>query len=190
MPEGYTAAMALRQPLPTPPHEPQPLTVDDWFAMPDDGRQYELFEGVLILVTPPGRRHQDILRRLIVTFDRLTAAHGGYVGFAPMGVALAARFGLEPDLVYVAPGREDVLTDRGVEGIPDLVVEVLSPSTQAFDRGTKLRTYLELGVPEVWIVDPEARTVSVHHPGGEAATVAFGERIPSTVIDAGAAGLA
>jgi Uma2 family endonuclease len=101
---------------------------------------------------------------------------------------LSERVGFEPDLVYVAPGREEILTERGVEGVPNIVVEVLSPSTKAFDLGTKVRTYREHGVPEVWLVDLESRTVSVRWPDGEA-QVAFGEDVPSRLVEIGPAGL-
>lgn len=164
------------------------LTVDDWFALPDDGRQYELYEGRLLLAASPTRSQQDALAAIFVRVYLLVQQQGGYAGMAPLGVALSEHVGFEPDIVYVAPGRDEILTDRGVEGVPDMVVEVLSPSTRAFDRQTKLRTYLEHGVREVWLVDLEARTVTLHWPDGQA-SAPFGEPIPSRIIDIGPAGL-
>jgi Uma2 family endonuclease len=164
------------------------LTVEEWFALPDDGRQYELYEGRLLLVASPTRSHQDALGNIFVAFKLFTREAGGYVGIAPLGVALSQFVGFEPDLVYVVAGREDVLTERGVEGVPDIVVEVLSPSTSAFDRGTKLRTYRDHGVREVWLVDLDARTVGVVTADGESHT-RFGEPIPSRIVGIGPAGL-
>ena len=165
------------------------LTVDDWWALPEDGRQYELLDGMLTLMPTPSRRHQDIALDLAVQLKRTVQADGGYVGMAPLGVALTAKIGFEPDLVYVSPGREGILSERGVEGVPDIVVEIASPATQSYDRDRKLPIYLALGVGEVWLVDPKAATVTVHTADGQH-TVAFGERIPSAIVDIGAGGLA
>ncbi len=165
-----------------------PLTTEEWWTLPDDGRQYELLDGVLFVVPPPTLLHQKLTLRLASRLDQLTLQHGGFAGIAPLGTALSASIGFEPDIVYVVPGREAILSDRGVEGVPDLVVEVLSPSTRAFDLAHKLPIYLAVGVSEVWIVDPVARTVTVHRAAG-AASVAFGERIPSSVVNIGDGGL-
>jgi Uma2 family endonuclease len=181
--------MALRQPLPQLPATDQRLTVDEWFTLPDDGSQYELFEGVLCRMAPPSRRHQDITLDLAARMRAATRREGGYAGVAPLGVALESRLGFLPDVVYVAPGREGLLSDRGVEGAPDIVVEVLSPSTEAFDRGTKLRTYFARGVKEVWLVDPRARLTAVHRSVRVHRDAAFGEDIPSSLIAIGDGGL-
>ena len=164
------------------------LTVDDWWTLPEDGRQYELLDGMLTLMPTPSRRHQDLAFKLAIQLQGVVDRAGGYVGMAPLGTALSAKIGFEPDIVYVAPGREEILSERGVEGIPDIVVEVASPSTQTYDRVRKLPIYLALGVREVWLVDPNAATVTVHAAAGER-TVSFGEPIPSTLVDVGAAGL-
>jgi Uma2 family endonuclease len=166
------------------------LTIEDWFSMPDDGKQYELFEGKLVLMTAPGKRHQRILKKIIASFDRYEDEHGGFAVMAPFGVGLSEQMGFEPDAVYVTPAREEIVSDRGVEGVPDIVVEVLSPSTRRYDLRTKLRTYLEHGVSEVWIVDPDDCTTAVHRPGEPPVSAPFGERIPSTLVDLGDAGLA
>lgn len=157
--------------------------------MPDDGNQYELLEGVLRFVTPPGRLHQEIMVKMVFVLEGLATQYGGYVAIAPFAVMLSRHNGFEPDIMYIAPGRDFTLSDRGLEGAPDLVVEVASPSTRYFDRTVKLRVYLESGVREVWLVDPQSSTVTVHHPGRAPTVVPFGEPIPSTVVDAGDAGL-
>lgn len=183
--------MALRKPRPH-LHPPDPvaeaLTVDDWFAMPEDGNRYELFEGVLIRMSPPMRHHQDVVGLLSVALHAAATSSGGYAAVGPLGVVLARRIGFLPDIVYVSAEHRDRLSDRGIEAAPDVVVEVGSPSTGTFDRGTKLRTYLEHGVAEVWLVDPSERVVEVV----TAATrqrVAFGEAIPSAIVRVGDAGL-
>ena len=78
---------------------------------------------------------------------------------APFGVILAGLNGVQPDLVYVSNERREILTDQGVSGAPDLVVEILSPSTRSRDLGIKLRAYQAAGVPNYWIADPRAKTI-------------------------------
>ena len=68
---------------------------------------------------------------------------------------------MEPDVLFVRKDRLDILSDRGAEAAPDLVAEILSPSTAVRDRGIKLERYRHFGVPEYWIVDPDARAIDV-----------------------------
>lgn len=78
---------------------------------------------------------------------------------APFGVIFSGISGVQPDLVFVSNEREEIFTDQGARGAPDLVVEILSPSTRSRDRGIKLRQYEAAGVRYYWIVDPRARTI-------------------------------
>jgi Uma2 family endonuclease len=71
---------------------------------------------------------------------------------------------LEPDLVFVQRGRESILRERGVEGAPDLVVEVISPSTASRDRKQKRETYARFGVAQYWVVDPSKRRIEAYRP--------------------------
>ena len=87
-------------------------------------------------------------------------AHGlGEVYVAPFDVILDPRTTVEPDLVFVAGERLDIIAERGVEGAPDLLVEVLSPGTARRDRVRKLNAYSRHGVRHYWLIDPEAKTV-------------------------------
>ncbi len=103
------------------------------------------------------------------------------------GLALARDTGYEPDVLYLTRERMGLRTRRGVEGAPDIVVEVLSPRTRRYDLGTKLPNYLAHGVTEVWIIDPAAQTVAVHRVNEEPEVVTFGQPIPSRVVDVGTA---
>ena len=85
----------------------------------------------------------------------------GNVFPAPLDVLFAEGDYLQPDILFVRSDRTHLMTDRGVEGPPDLVVEVLSPSTASRDRGMKLERYRFYGVPEYWIIDPDERTMEV-----------------------------
>lgn len=175
---------------PSPTVEPPgfaPLTVDDWFNLPDSPERYELSEGMLILAPSPDSQHQDIAGTVHYSLMMVAWPEGGWAMAAPTGLSLANDTGYEPDVLYLTKARMGLRTRRGVEGAPDIVVEVLSPRTRRYDVGTKLPKYLAHGVTEVWIIDPEAQTVSVHRNGEDPATVAFGEHIPSRVVNVGSA---
>jgi Uma2 family endonuclease len=166
------------------------LTIDDWFTRPDVPERSELYQGVLIVAPPPDPRHQIAVSEILGALLALSHKVDGLAVVAPTGVALASDIGFEPDVLYLSPEHTHYLKQRGVEGPPDIVVEVASPGTRRFDRLTKLPTYLEYGVREVWIVDPETRTVEVHEPGlAEPRTARFGEPIPSRIVDIGSASL-
>jgi Uma2 family endonuclease len=130
----------------------------DIWDTPDDGKRYEVIDGQLYVTPPPVLEHQGaagVLYLYIGPYVRQRQL--GRVYIAPVGVVLDDENGLQPDLVYVSRERLEILSRRGIEGAPDLVVEILSPSTRARDRGIKLRRYAASGVPHYWIVDPRSR---------------------------------
>ena len=164
------------------------LTVDDWFSSDDVPARSELFQGVLIVAPAPDLDHQAATTRIGSSLLAVADREGGLALVAPTGVALAGDIGFEPDVLYLTTERMQLASRRGVDGPPDIVVEVTSPGTRRFDRLSNLPTYLEHGVREVWIVDPETRTVEVHEPGLESPrTARFGEPIPSRILDVGTA---
>ena len=81
---------------------------------------------------------------------------------APIGVKLDDSNGVQPDIVYVSNERREIIKERGIEGAPDLVVEVLSPSTEARDRGVKLRRYAAAGVTQYWLLAPRTRSLEAY----------------------------
>lgn len=128
---------------------------DIWDA-PDNGKRYEVIDGELCVSSPPDWKHQLTLNNLNVRVTVWVQARRlGYVVTAPTGVVLDDENGVQPDLLFVSNERAQIITRRGVEGAPDLVVEVLSPSTERRDRGLKLHRYAKAGVPHYWILDPE-----------------------------------
>jgi Uma2 family endonuclease len=139
------------------PLPPGPLTVADLEGFPDDGHRYELVDGVLVVSPAPSRLHQRaVARLLILLYD---AAPPEYEAFtAPFAVhpepgpASAQRIELQPDVLV---GADAVLTDRDLAGAPLLAVEVLSPSTQLFDRNLKGAAYERMGCAYFWLVDPQ-----------------------------------
>src|ERR1700675_2209303 len=136
------------------------LTYSDYAALPDDGRRYELHRGELSAIPTPGTRHQ---RALIALGSRIyghVRSRGlGEVLVAPTDCILSNVTVVQPDILYVATDRQAITSERGIEGAPTLVVEVLSPSTARLDRDRKMKLYAEHGVPYYWIVDPETRSI-------------------------------
>lgn len=129
------------------------FTYDDYAAY-DDGQRYELVDGKMELMSPgPSVSHQLISSELQ---DIIKQSCGKWyiVLDAPIDLILSDTEVRQPDLVLVSRGRMDILAQRGIIGIPDLVVEILSPSTRKRDKLDKLKSYAKHHIPEYWILDP------------------------------------
>ena len=141
------------------------LTYTDYCATPDDER-YELLGGNLMMVPAPNMKHQKVLLTLARKLGDFTEEHRlGNVYVAPCDVVLSDTDVVQPDVLFISRAREHILTDDNVRGAPDLVIEILSPSTAERDLGYKHDLYGRHGVLEYWIVDPMAETVAVHRQG-------------------------
>jgi Uma2 family endonuclease len=126
------------------------------------GTRYEVIDHELYVTPSPGRRHQRIVTDLVTILNGFVRASGlGHVFVSPFDVLFAEGDYLEPDILFVGKGRAGIVTERAVEGAPDLVIEVLSPSTAVRDRGIKLERYRKYGVSEYWVVDIDARSVEI-----------------------------
>jgi Uma2 family endonuclease len=136
-------------------------TVADYMTTPDDKR-YQLLDGDLILAPSPSDRHQSIVGHLHVALYQFINSNGlGRVRLAPLDVFLTDHDVAQPDILYVSDGRSNIFIEGKIQGAPDLVVEILSPSTQGHDRGYKQTLYAQHGVREYWLVDPDSETVEV-----------------------------
>lgn len=155
----------LEQPPPTVPRRPGPYRRADYAALPDEPR-CELIFGRFYLSPSPVRIHQFLVMRIWRVLDDAARAVGGEALVAPMDVHLAEHTVAQPDVLYVSPERQEIL-QTWIEGAPDLLVEVLSPSTARMDRLLKLNRYAGAGVREYWLVDPAARTIEFLVNGGE-----------------------
>jgi len=153
----------LAEERPWPPPQGQ-WTYQDYLRLPDDGTQYEIIKGVLYMVPAPTTAHQRASRNLEFQMWEFVRRHGlGDVFYAPTDVYLPGQeTPVQPDLLFVAVGRAGIIQKRGVEGTPDLVVEIISPRTWWQDRRVKLPLYEETGVPECWIVDPDQGVIEVY----------------------------
>jgi len=139
------------------------FTWQDVLIAPDDGNRYEAIDGALYVTPPPKFEHQWVSHRLAVALDRILVAPGhGIVVAAPVGVEFPdTEEGVQPDLLFVSNERAGIIRRGWLRGAPDLVVEILSPSTAGRDRGKKLDLYRRHGVGEYWIADRERRVVEV-----------------------------
>jgi Uma2 family endonuclease len=139
------------------------ITWQDAQLMPEDGKRYEAIDGELYVTPAPSRRHQWVSGNLERALCRLLQDPGhGWVYHAPIGVEFPeTEEGAQPDIIFVSKARAEILVDEGIRGVPDLVVEIRSPSTAERDRTIKRKLYQRQGVAQYWIVDPDADAVEV-----------------------------
>ncbi len=137
------------------------LTYEDYCRMPA-GERYELVEGELRVVPSPTVFHQELSKRLQFLLIRwVEERHLGKVYNAPIDVLLSEHNVVQPDLLCVLREKLEIIRKANIQGAPDLVVEILSPSTEEWDRVTKRQVYAKFGVRELWFVDPAGRSVEV-----------------------------
>lgn len=138
------------------------LTYEDYLLLPEDGRRHEILNGVHVVSATPVPLHQDAVLELswwIYSF--LRRRDRGKLFVAPMGVILAKHDFVVPDLFFLSREKLDLIGAKNIEGVPDLVIEVLSPSTRRIDLGLKRARYERLGVGEYWVLDPAERTAEI-----------------------------
>ena len=145
------------------------FTYEDYRNTPADKR-YELLEGELVMAPAPRIPHQRVAVELGTRLHTFVKDRGlGEILFAPCDVLLSNTDVVQPDLLFVSRERSDILLGGdNVRGAPDLVIEILSPSTSGLDRTLKRRLYARYGVREYWLVDPDAKTVAILLMGQDA----------------------
>ena len=152
--------MALARPTP----KTGSWTYEDLLALPDDGKRYEIIDGELFEVSGATTRHGGTIVNLIALLAPFVQVLRGRLHTAPTDVFFPAANPVQPDLLVVLPGGSTYRSERGIEGIPDLIVEVLSPSTRTHDTVVKRALYERAGLREYWLADPAAETVEVLVP--------------------------
>ena len=137
-------------------------TEELYFSLPEAHRIVELSEGRLVMPPHPTRTHQEVLKRLFLALNTFVESRGlGTVFLAPLPVRLWPGKIREPDIFFIAREHQDRIGERFC-GVPDLVIEITSPSTLRTDRVEKFVEYARAGVQEYWIVDPAQRSVEVY----------------------------
>lgn len=137
------------------------LTYADYLATPEDKR-YELLDGELLMLPAPDELYQRTQAELGYNVMAFVKTRGlGRVYFSPTDVVLSDVDVVQPCLLFVSNDRLDILTAAGVQGAPDLVVEILSPGTAERDKGYKRALYAQHGVKEYWLVGTDAGTITV-----------------------------
>lgn len=139
-------------------------TYNDYLRLPDDGRRYEIIEGVLYVTNAPSYDHQYVVNEI----------HGElrqYVKAKQLGVVLTAPFEVhlpgitqpvQPDILFIAAALQPSPGAKFFSGVPDLIVEVLSPSSYRLDQFVKFDAYERAGVKEYWLANPKTRTITVY----------------------------
>jgi Uma2 family endonuclease len=140
------------------------LTYEDYLYFPDDGKRHELIDGEHYVTPAPNLKHQtSVLNLSFFLVGFLRSRELGRIWTAPVDVMLSDHDVVQPDLVFLSRERMKLAADGAkVKGAPDLVVEVLSPSTRRTDAITKRHLYEKYGVREYWLVDPELETIEVY----------------------------
>ncbi len=163
------------------------MTAEEYFQLPEGPPHFQLIDGDLYMSPSPRRYHQRISMHLSGLLYAFVEEHSiGELYAAPSDVQLADDTVVEPDLYFVSHARAHILTEQGTHGAPDLVVEILSPSTAKLDVGRKREIYAASGVTEMWVVVPEKRVIEVYRFAENAAlpvaTVAVGEVLRSPLF--------
>lgn len=154
-------------------------TFSDLENLPDDGKCYEIIDGVLYMVTAPSPRHQGVVTMLIELLGGPARRQKiAYTYSSPIGVFMPGCDPVEPDLVMVRMERASIIDPlKRIYGVSDFLVEIISPGSRNYDEGVKLQAYARCGVPEYAVIDPAERVLRLYHlesPGVYSAPQQFG----------------
>lgn len=155
--------MHVRETAKTYPSEKKSYTYEDYLELPDDRNRYEILDGELIMTPSPVTVHQRVIRKLSTRLNSFVEKHKlGEVFWAPYDVVLTNTNVVEPDILFVANANKKIVTSTNIKGAPDLIIEVLSPTTAYYDLIEKKELYEKFGVKEYWIVDPKKQWVEIY----------------------------
>ena len=149
-----------REAMPLSPESAAKLTYEDFLQFPEDGKRHELIDGVHYVNAAPVPYHQLLSGRLFAElYLQIAKTRIGTVFAAPIDVELSRHDVVEPDLLVISAENSRIIGAQRIQGAPDLVVEILSPSTSSYDRRQKFDLYERARISEYWIVDPESSTI-------------------------------
>ena len=139
---------------------PVKLTYDQYVLFPNDGNRHEIIDGRHYMNAAPNPRHQAVSRHIqFQLYEQIELKGFGEVINSPIDLQFSECDVVQPDILVVLKPNP-IITPTKIKGVPDLVIEILSPSTRRHDQDLKKRLYEQAQVPEYWIVDPEAETVA------------------------------
>jgi len=144
------------------------LTYQDYLDLPDDGQRYEIIEGELYVSPAPNIKHQRVSARLTYVLtahsvrDRL-----GEVFTAPIDVKFADPSTVQPDILYISRERQGIITEQNIQGAPDLVIEIISPSSTRMDQEIKRDLYAKYGVRYYWLAHPQDQWLRAYELGAD-----------------------
>lgn len=140
-----------------------PITYHEYVLLPQDRNRYEVLDGELYMTPSPTYLHQWVVMALAAALHDHTSQHGlGAVLTAPIDVVLSETTIVQPDILFIRASRVPAATAKNITTVPELIVEVVFPSSAEQDRVDKMRAYARHGVPHYWIADPEARTLEMY----------------------------
>lgn len=138
------------------------FTYKDYLSLPDDGKRFQVIEGEIYMVPAPAPYHQDIVGKLFVLLRTFVAERKlGWVYFATCDVILSEEDIVQPDLFFISKDNGHIVTERNIQGAPDLVIEILPQFTAKLDKTAKMKLYERSGVKEYWLVDPDRKAIEV-----------------------------
>ena len=139
------------------------FTYEDYLLFPDDGRRHELIDGEHVVTPSPITKHQIISRNLSgFIFVYLSEKKLGHLFCAPMDVVFSDLDVVQPDLLFISNKKASIITEKNIQGAPDLVVEILSDLSRKTDEIIKRKIYERYQVGEYWIIDPELETIKIY----------------------------
>lgn len=138
-------------------------TVEDFLSLGELSTPCQLVNGELIMSPAPTPYHQIVLGNLYELIKGSSRKSSGTTLFAPVDLYIDSKNVFQPDLLYLSVERSGFLTKKGIEGPPDLIVEIISPSNSYMDRYEKKEAYQQFGVTEYWIVDPANKTLEIYN---------------------------
>ncbi len=151
-----------------PQTHPVKFTYEDYLLFPDDGKRHEIIEGEHYMTPSPTTKHQRILGKLFRILSQFVDERKlGEVLVAPCDVIFSDLDVVQPDLLFVSTEKGHLVTEKNIQGAPDLLIEILSDATRKTDEIIKRKLYERHGVREYWIVDPELETVKVYRTSPE-----------------------
>ena len=138
------------------------LTYTDLESLPEDGKRYELHEGEVFVTAAARLDHQEFALNLARMLEDFVKPRKLGKVYQAVDVYFTEETTYTPDVVFVSAAHADRIRRKYIRGAPDLIVEIVSPTTEVRDRGIKFQDYARYGVPEYWILDAAARTAEVY----------------------------